>query len=40
MGALTVLPPACRHVSVPLSKDSQDITSAVYPPLPKIVTWS
>ena len=40
MGALTVLPPAWRQVSVPLSKNSQDITSWVYSALPKIVTWS
>jgi hypothetical protein len=40
MGALTMLPPSWVHVSVPLSYDSQPITSSVNSPLPKMVTWS
>jgi hypothetical protein len=40
MGALTVLPPSWMQVSVPASKDSQCMTSAVNSALPKMVTRS
>lgn len=40
MGALTVLLPAWRQVSVPLSNFWQVITSEVNWAVPKMVTWS